>query len=69
MLNCKRIFFNFVGKIILIQESKGEDLDFEQMKKKAMIQIKKKNEKLYLEVIDKEYRIANRLIKAAKNSH
>ena len=34
------------------------------IKKKAMIQLKKKNEKLYTEVIDKEYRIANRLIKA-----
>ena len=39
------------------------------IKKKAMIQLKKKNEKLYTEVIDKEYRIANRLIKAnAKNT-
>jgi len=37
-------------------------------KKKATIQLKKKNEKLYNEMIDKEYRIANRLIKAyAKN--
>ena len=39
------------------------------IKKKAMIQLKKKNDKLYTEVIDKEYRIANRLIKAnAKNT-
>ena len=29
-----------------------------------MTQLKKKNEKLFLEIIDKEYRIANRLIKA-----
>ena len=34
------------------------------IKKRAMVQLKKKNEKLLLEVIDKEYRIANRLIKA-----
>ncbi len=39
-----------------------------EVKKKATIQLKKKNEKLYNEMIDKEYRIANRLIKAyAKN--
>ena len=39
-----------------------------EVKRKATVQLKKKNEKLYIEMIDKEYRIANRLIKAfAKN--
>jgi hypothetical protein len=34
-----------------------------------MIQLKKKSEKLHVDIIDKEYRIANRLIKeASKNS-
>lgn len=39
-------------------------MDIFEVKKKSSIQLKKKNEKLYNEMIDKQYRIANRLIKA-----
>ena len=32
------------------------------------MQLKKKNEKMYTEVIEQEYRLANRLIKSQRNS-
>jgi hypothetical protein len=35
-----------------------------ELKKRAMMQLKKKNENLFIEILDKEYRIANRLIKS-----
>lgn len=34
-----------------------------ELKKRSLIQLKKKSEKVYADIIDKEYRIANRLIK------
>ena len=43
---------------------KEENFDIYEIKRKSMMQIKKKNQSLYTEIIDKEYRIANRLIKA-----
>lgn len=48
----------------LIQAIKASENTYE-VKKQSLIQIKKKNDKLYDEIIDKEYRIANRLIKEA----
>ena len=36
-----------------------------EIKKRTLVQIHKKNSKLYADIIDKEYRIANRLIKEA----
>lgn len=45
-----------------MQAIKTTDSTYE-VKKRSLIQLKKKNDKLYAEIIDKEYRIANRLIK------
>ena len=39
-----------------------------EVKKRAMLQLRKKNEALFKEAAEKEYRIANRLIKAVAKS-
>jgi hypothetical protein len=43
-----------------------EGLDVFEIKKRAYMQAKKKNSSLFLDTTDKDYRIANRLIKAAQ---
>lgn len=50
-----------------MQALKATDNAYE-VRKRSLIQIKKKNDKLYAEIIDKEYRIANRLIKESLKS-
>lgn len=47
----------------------NETVNMFELKKRSMVQLKKKSEKTYADIIDKEYRIANRLIKeSGKNT-
>lgn len=55
----------FFTKLKAIQD---EGSDVSELRKKSLIQLKKKREQSLVDILDKEYRIANRLIKEWKKT-